>query len=496
MQNDKFEKRVRQKMDELKLFPSSVVWDKVEASLPKEKSRRWLVFFLLIAVLSTTGLLWLNNGPSSDKKTDQAMNTPQTTAVPSTNNLYIQKQGNDIYGKTELSNHAPVTDHFEPTFNPNAAFSGKLNTSNPEKPDELNKENSRTASDPESLITNEKTASFNTEKQDSYRERFLKQPSVMEYLAKMRVTIHSPGTEEIKYQPDENNLVNKKKNTINTPAEPASSKSGITAIEKPDQKQLKKATVKSDSLNYSTATTEKNKKKKERWQYSVQFGVGIPYTKNGINDVVFSVNTPSLAASPSFYIPNNQPSAPSPGKVFQAGIIVESNLIGGLGLKTGLNYMYLSNHIQVGNKIDSLSRNGVTAYDNDIPFSINSAASIKLYNNYFRFLQLPVALQYNFTRKDKFGVFLEAGASLDYMFNSNALLFNGATNTYSTSKDIFNRMLYTGMAGVGVKMAQESKIPVTLGYQLSYGMKPFFKNADAQQHLPINLIYFRLYLKR
>ncbi len=496
MQNDKFENRVRQKLDELKLFPSAVVWNKVEASLPKEKRRRWLVFFLLIAVVSTTGLLLLNNGHSSDKQKEQAINTPQRVAVPSPNNLPVQKQAYHTNGNTQPANQVSATEQIQPRIYPTAAFSGKLNTGNPNKADEPNNESNITSPEQASLVTNAIPAIVNTEQQESFREKFLKQSSVMEYLAKMKITIQSPGTEEMKDQPDEKNGLNGKNNTLITLAEPASAKPGISIKEKPDPKEVVKTTVKRDSLNYTASTPDKNKKKKERWQYSAQFGVGIPYTKNGINDVVFSVNTPSLVAGPSYYIPNNKPSAPSPGKVFQAGIIVERNLIGGLGLKTGLNYMYLSNHIQVGNKIDSLSRNGVTAYDNDIPFSPNSAASIKLYNNYFRLLQLPVALQYNFTRKDKFGVFLEAGASLDYMFNSNALLFDGATNTYSTSKDIFNRMLYTGMAGVGVKTAQESKIPVALGYQLSYGLNPFFKNADAQQHLPINMIYFRLYLKR
>ncbi len=48
MQNSEFEKRVQQKMEELKLTPTDAVWEKVAAGLPPEKKpRRWIIFFLL-----------------------------------------------------------------------------------------------------------------------------------------------------------------------------------------------------------------------------------------------------------------------------------------------------------------------------------------------------------------------------------------------------------------------------------------------------------------
>ena len=71
MQNNEFEKQVQKKMDELKLAPSSEVWQKVEASLPKEKNRRWLIFAFLFATLSTTTLLLVNNEPAHNKNTVQ-----------------------------------------------------------------------------------------------------------------------------------------------------------------------------------------------------------------------------------------------------------------------------------------------------------------------------------------------------------------------------------------------------------------------------------------
>ena len=182
--------------------------------------------------------------------------------------------------------------------------------------------------------------------------------------------------------------------------------------------------------------------------------------------------------------------------VFQTGITIEKNIVGRLDIKTGLSYTYLSNHIRIGNKIDSLSGNGISTYSNDNSIIPITNSPVNLYNNHFHFIQLPLALQYAIVKKEQFALFLEGGASLDYMANSNALLFDGVTNTYSTSKNIFNRMLYTGLGGIGAKLAQQTRIPVTIGYQFSYGLKPFFKNADTQQHLPVSLVYFRFYLGR
>ena len=49
MQNREFEKNVQQKMEELQFTPADAVWDKVEASLPEEKKRRWIIYILLFA---------------------------------------------------------------------------------------------------------------------------------------------------------------------------------------------------------------------------------------------------------------------------------------------------------------------------------------------------------------------------------------------------------------------------------------------------------------
>ena len=60
MEQNKFEKQVQQKMDELKIHPSDSVWEKIEARIEKKKhSKRGLFLFLLFFIFLAGGyLLW------------------------------------------------------------------------------------------------------------------------------------------------------------------------------------------------------------------------------------------------------------------------------------------------------------------------------------------------------------------------------------------------------------------------------------------------------
>ena len=95
MQNSNFEKQIHRKMEELKLFPSAGVWDKLEAALPKEKKRRRLIFFLLFAALSTGTFVWLN------KDHDQVKNISQ-----------LEQPGNKI-----AANEGKINNNAEPQKN-------------------------------------------------------------------------------------------------------------------------------------------------------------------------------------------------------------------------------------------------------------------------------------------------------------------------------------------------------------------------------------------
>jgi len=69
MQANEFEKEVKERMDELQLYPSAGVWPEVEKRIRKEKKRRWVIFWWLLPLLLAGGAgTWylLNNKNRKD----------------------------------------------------------------------------------------------------------------------------------------------------------------------------------------------------------------------------------------------------------------------------------------------------------------------------------------------------------------------------------------------------------------------------------------------
>src|SRR6478735_10531214 len=79
MSDHDFEKRVKQKMDELKFTPSDAVWLAVQSKIRKDKPRRrsWLLIPLLLAGLGVAGYFILNNNNKSGS--DISYNSPSST---------------------------------------------------------------------------------------------------------------------------------------------------------------------------------------------------------------------------------------------------------------------------------------------------------------------------------------------------------------------------------------------------------------------------------
>src|SRR6188474_2601985 len=81
MQEQNFEKQVRQKMEELSLTPSDPVWKKIEEQVRKKRDRRRLFFWLPVTVLLLSGGLWFVanniNTNNSVAKTNKEINKTQ-----------------------------------------------------------------------------------------------------------------------------------------------------------------------------------------------------------------------------------------------------------------------------------------------------------------------------------------------------------------------------------------------------------------------------------
>src|SRR5262245_14802705 len=133
MQENEFEKRVQQGLEEFRLRPSGAVWQKVEEGIKKKKKRRAVFFIFLLAGLSLLGYsgyfllnqsnqslteknstLPNNNDAIKENRSNQPkdLNTPvtdlphekdQKTAIP---NEKIQQDGDEAKTAGEPQDHS------------------------------------------------------------------------------------------------------------------------------------------------------------------------------------------------------------------------------------------------------------------------------------------------------------------------------------------------------------------------------------------------------
>jgi hypothetical protein len=81
MQENNFEKNVKQKLDELSLSPSEPVWQKVEAAIQKKRRRRLALLWLPLLFAAGGALWWMlaMQQPAKQMHTDKAPVETNTT---------------------------------------------------------------------------------------------------------------------------------------------------------------------------------------------------------------------------------------------------------------------------------------------------------------------------------------------------------------------------------------------------------------------------------
>src|ERR1019366_4224479 len=106
MEENKFEKKVQQKMDELQIQPSDAVWEKIESQIGKKKGRRWglIILFLLIGLILSGGY-WLWNTRQqtfSQQNISEKVNSKKVdyeksiSDISTKGNETIQSKGNSV----------------------------------------------------------------------------------------------------------------------------------------------------------------------------------------------------------------------------------------------------------------------------------------------------------------------------------------------------------------------------------------------------------------
>jgi len=59
MEQNNFEKKIQQKLDELKIPPSDAVWENVEKNINKRKDRKKILIFFLLFISLASGAYYI-----------------------------------------------------------------------------------------------------------------------------------------------------------------------------------------------------------------------------------------------------------------------------------------------------------------------------------------------------------------------------------------------------------------------------------------------------
>jgi Outer membrane protein beta-barrel domain len=448
MHENKFEKQVREKMDQLGFDPTDAVWTRVDQEIKKEKKRRKPIFwFFLSGLIVAGGVSYMMMNHFTPGKKTRA--TPEFSMINNQDNL------------TEENNKKEKKRSDETNQKVRADAIGKI------------------------ISAHSDSASFQSENP---------------LLVTKRIKISAKNAKEKaeKTAVVENSTHRKPEDIVQPPIamESADRNAISTDIPKaaPVSKEQMNKTVRADSVSGKGTAKIKNKEtKKSPWSIGFTGSVGA----SNINQSLFQSPNPAnlsySATYPSYPAPGpsaftNMPSATNAGFSFAVGVSVRRNLSKRIAGSIGLGYHYYSTRIHIGIPVDS----ALTVYTRFAQStSVNSYyrnGGGKDYTNQYHFIELPVNLSFQLNKSRKTPVNWEAGVSLAWLLSSNALHFDPYTNVYFENDQLFNKIQWNALTAIliGFPVHDHS---IQIGPQVQYGLSSLLKNSSSY---PGHLVYFGL----
>jgi hypothetical protein len=467
MQNREFENKVQGKMDELKLTPTDAVWDKVEASLPKEKKRRWVIFILLFAVFMISGFFIWNvfNKPAVNNTAKEISAENETNAI---NKVPGKRMGN-IKPNDTITGLATTTKNIVTENGP-----GKNKKENFGAVTRINIKKTREAS----LIDVPANTDYKALITKGGTKMKVKKPAKVDPAEE---TIAKTGNADMIADSDLAPEVVMHDSLSSIPSTPMID----SAI-----------AIKKDTAITVTKENKKNRKN-DHWHYGIELAGGTSNVKSNLfsNGQVYADRFSSTMSFPGSGNPvSTNPNKPARNAGLTAGLYAEKNISQKWTFKTGLNYLYQSNTIKVGKKIDS-----VINFSLDINKSLTASSYYRTgdsvsYKDNFHLLEIPLIFQYQFSKSPHF--YLEAGPSITYLLQSNALVYSSRSQAYVTDKDIFNKLGISFNGGATIDLARRSTFPFSIGYRFKYSMGSVVKTSFGKQHFINSFLYLKIPFKK
>jgi hypothetical protein len=404
MPENEFEKKVQQRMEELRFTPSDEVWKEVEHRIRKEKKKRRFIFWLpLLFLLLGGGLvtaIWVaDNDGNHIAKSDRKVNKLQ----PNHPTVQSRPENNTSFSKGNIEKAiTPKKETGKNIIKENAGNYLKKSFIFGKRSLPKNK-----------LLVKEK----GTE---------LDQPVIKEIITGDIVAKNSPDKQnnvpEVKDNTNFNQPVNQQ-NDSTVSIEIAGRKNDKPEIQKQNNESIK------DSI--ANAATEEKKpihlnKKSMKWQWGIMIEKGRSQTADGFklfDNKPYAVNL-FAAQNSGIGSPVYNASGIHPSGSFALGVFVRRSVSSGFDINLGLNYLFLSTKMNVGSRVDSsrVISNSFSSITVDNFYRASNSNSS--YINRYHFLSLSAELSWKIINSKTMPVFWNSGFSYGRLLSSNALHFD------------------------------------------------------------------------
>ena len=427
MHENRFEKQVREKMDQLQFDPLEAVWTSVDLEINKDKKRRrpmfWLFFFSGIALVSGAYFFGHNrDNPVSINKTRQNTNDqklPAQRGSVSRNEKLIGRSNADHLSN---SDHLSNANHVGNTAQVGVQFNKPLKAASAKQ---VNSSRQRTH-------LNEEHISDETANEGMPDNHQVLEPSKLFPAGDQGNNKDSSSVKKTEY---------------------------FSEAEK----------KKTDTVAETHLATEKKKQtKSHKWQLGFDATGGFSKIqqslfKSGGTNPSYSSYSPGGLITGAGYGP---PSEITAGFSFGAGVFVKKNLSKRFSFSAGLDYQYYSTKIRTGDHFAPSSGSYANSYY--VPGNLHG------YTNRYRFITMPLSISFQLNKSRRLPVSLIQTASISYLLNSHVLYYDPTANIYYKNNQALNKTQVRMATAILVGFPFQHSA-MAIGPQIQYGLTGLLK---------------------